>query len=225
MRRIEVVARPGAVAPVRIALLPGAYQEPEEFRQAGFATAVEQRGLAIDLEFLAPDVGHLLDRSVLEALHDAVVLPARAAGCRSVWLGGVSLGGFMALAYAAVRPGTLDGLCLFAPYLGNRRMTGEVSRAGGVRGWCPGVIAHDDEERRIWALIQGLHSQQLAVHLGIGRHDRFGHGHGLFADALPASAVDVVDGGHEWAVWRRLWDLFLDRFAESAARPHGAASA
>ena len=87
------------------------------------------------------------------------------------------------------------------------------------------MIADDDEERRIWALIQGQHARQLAVHIGIGRHDRFGHGHALFGDALPASAVDVVDGGHEWPAWRRLWDLFPDRFAASAARPLGAASA
>ena len=87
------------------------------------------------------------------------------------------------------------------------------------------MIADDDEERRIWTLIQGLHARRLAVHIGIGRYDRFGHGHALFADALPANAVDVVYGGHEWPAWRRLWGLFLDRFAVNAARPLGAASA
>ena len=84
MRRIVVAAKPGAVAPVRIALLSGAYQEPEDFRQAGFATAVKERGLVIDLEFIAPDLGHLLDRSVLESQHDTVLLPAAcAAGGRA----------------------------------------------------------------------------------------------------------------------------------------------
>lgn len=224
MRTIVVEAAPGIVAPVRVALLPGAYQEPDDFRREGFADAVRQRQLLIDLEFVAPDFAHLLDRRALDALHQDVVAPARAAGCTSVWLGGVSLGGFLALAYAERRPETLDGLCLLAPYLGNRMVTGEVARAGGVRMWRPGVLAPDDEERRIWALIQHLPEHRLTVHLGLGRQDRFGHGHALFADALPATAVDVVDGGHDWPTWRQLWDRFLDRLAPSLALRSGRAA-
>jgi len=33
----------------------------------------------------------------------------------------------------------------------------------------------------------------------------------LLADQLPPGSVDVIDGGHEWGVWRQLWDRFLDR--------------
>ena len=69
---------------MRIALLPGAYHEPEDFQREGFGDAVRARGLALDLEFVAPDLAHVLDRSVLEELHRDVVAPARAAGCRSV---------------------------------------------------------------------------------------------------------------------------------------------
>ena len=212
MRRIVVAARPGTVAPIRVALMPGAYQHPEDFERAGFATAVRARGLPIDLEFVAPDLTHVLDRSVLDALRRELIVPARQAGCREIWLGGTSLGGYIALAYAEQQRGDLDGLCLFAPYLGNRIVTGEVARAGGVRTWQPATIAQDDEERRIWAFIQQLPSARLRVHLGLGRQDRFGHGHRLFADALPADASDLVDGGHDWPTWRSLWELFLDRF-------------
>ncbi len=224
MRKIVIEAVPGIVAPMRIALLPGAYQEPEDFRREGFADAVRERGLSIDLEFVAPDLAHLLDRRVLDLLHQDVVAPARAAGCRSVWLGGVSLGGFIALAYAERRPEALDGLCLLAPYLGNRMVTGEVARAGGVRMWRPGAVAADEEERRVWALIQQLPEHRFAVHLGLGRQDRFGHGHALFAAALPTAAVDVVEGGHDWPTWRYLWDRFLDRLAASPRLRSGAAA-
>ena len=219
MRRIVIEAHPGSVAPMRIALLPGAYQEPEDFRREGFAAAVHARGLSIDLEFIAPDLVHLLDRSVLDALRREFVVPARQSGCREIWLGGTSLGAFIALAYAEQRPDDLDGLCLFAPYLGNRMVTGELARAGGVRAWLPATIASDDEERRIWALIQRLPSERFRVHLGLSRQDRFRHGHILLAKALPAGASDVVDGGHDWPTWRRLWDLFLDRFAGPLAGP------
>ena len=223
MRRLVVAATAGAVAPMRLGLLPGAYQQPEDFLREGFADAVRSRGLALDLEFVAPELAHVLDRRVLERLHREVVAPARVAGCRSVWLGGASLGAFIALAYAERHPDALDGLCLLAPYLGNRLVTAEVARAGGVRSWRPAALAADDEERRVWALIRRLPELPLAVHLGIGRQDRFGHGHALLAEALPAAAVDAVDGGHDWATWRSLWDRVLDRLAAAAASPAGAA--
>ncbi len=219
MRRIVCEACPGSAAPVRIALLPGAYQHPEDFRRAGFAAAVRVRDLAIDLEFIGVDMAHVLDRSGLDALRSEFVEPARQAGCRQVWLGGASLGAYLALAYVDKRPGDLDGLCLLAPYLGNRIVTGEIASAGGVRTWQPQAIAADDEERRIWALIRSLPSAGLRVHLGLSRSDRFGHGHRLLADALPEGASDIVDGGHDWSTWLSLWELFLDRFARTRAAP------
>ena len=219
MRRLVIKAHPGTPAPVRIALMPGAYQHPEEFEREGFAAAVQARGLSIDLEFIAIDLKHVLDRSVLDALRREVIAPARQAGCREIWLGGTSLGAYLALVYAEQWLEDLDGLCLFAPYLGNRAVTGEVAKAGGVRVWRPAAIEPDDEERRVWILIQRLSSVRLRVHLGLGRQDRFGHGHELLADALPADATDIVDGGHDWPTWRRLWGLFLDRFASSAGAP------
>ncbi len=210
MRKLIFEAHPGVAAPTRIVLLPGAYHEPEDFVREGFADAVRARAMAVDLEFVAPDLKHVLDRRVLESLQREVVAPARAAGCRFLWLGGVSLGGYIALAYAQRRPADLDGLCLLAPYLGNRMITGEIARAGGVRSWRPGTIGDADEERLIWSFIQGLPASGLTIGLGIGRRDRFWDGQGLLADVLPAGTVNIVEGGHEWPVWRRLWELFLD---------------
>jgi pimeloyl-ACP methyl ester carboxylesterase len=216
MRRVILPASPGKLAPRRVLLMPGAYQRPEDFITAGFATALQARGLDVDLEFIAPEFAHLLDRSVLDALHDEVILPVRADGCRELWLGGVSLGGFIALCYAERRLQGLDGLCLLAPYLGNRMVTGEVARAGGVQHWRPGPLAADDEERRVWSLIQRLHGGPLQLFVGLGRSDRFGHGHALLAGALPAAAVQFVEGGHDWPTWLRLWACFLDRLSGSA---------
>ncbi len=224
MRRVSFAARSGQVAARRVLLLPGAYQQPEDFVAAGFAAAVQARGLDIDLEFIAPELAHLLDRSVLGALHAEVIQPARAAGCRELWLGGASLGGFIALAYAEQRLPTIDGLCLLAPYLGNRIVTAEVAQAGGVRHWRPGPLPADDEERRVWALIQRLGRTPLQLFIGLGRSDRFGHGHSLLADALPPAAVEFADGGHDWPTWRTLWERFLDRqvVAAHAAPPDAA---
>lgn len=217
MRRVIVPANPGRVAPRRLVLLPGAYQQPEDFITAGFVTALQARALPIDLEFIAPEFAHVLDRSVLDALHTEVLAPARADGCCDLWLGGISLGGFMTLSYVEQRPHAVDGLCLLAPYLGNRQLTGEVARAGGVHRWQPGELAADDEARRVWSFIQRLGRSPLQLFIGLGRNDRFGHGHGLLADAVSPEAVRYEDGGHDWPTWLRLWEHFLDRLAADAS--------
>ena len=127
-------AREGSVAPTRVLLLPAAYTVLEDFQKEGFVKAVRDRGLELDLVLVELKLQHLTDRSILRRLRHEVVLPARASGC-TVWLGGISLGGFVALAYAERYPQEIDGLCALAPYLGNHIVTGEIQRANGVAGW------------------------------------------------------------------------------------------
>ena len=202
-------ARPGHNAPLRLVLLPPAYSSPEDFIAHGFASAVRERRLDVDLVFAGFELQHVSDRSVLAHVRQELVLPARSLGAR-VWLGGISLGGYLALCCAERHPRELAGLCLFAPYLGSHIVTGEIARARGVAGWSAGELADDDDERRVWRFIQSLDSSSLAVHLGLGREDRFGSRHRLMAAALSSGSVDVVPGGHDWPTWLRLWERFLD---------------
>jgi pimeloyl-ACP methyl ester carboxylesterase len=196
-----------------MAWLPGAYHTAQDFAAAGFAEAVRSRMAGLDLIFVDMELEHVRDRNVLGRLRSEIVLPARAAGV-SIWLGGISLGGLIALDYAASYPGELDGLCLLAPYLGNRILTTEIAKAPGLAAWRPGELAETDEERRIWRYIKNRRADSAALHLGYGRGDRFSAAHGLLAAALPADSVDVIDGGHDWPTWSRLWENFLDsRFA------------
>jgi hypothetical protein len=209
----------GAVAPTRVLLLPAAYTTPEDLVREGFAQAARERSLPLDLVFVELKLQQLTDRTILRRLRHEVVLPARALGCRSLWLGGISLGGFVALAYAERYPQEIDGLCLLAPYLGNHIVTGEIQRANGVAEWTPGELAEDDDERRIWRFIKERGAWPAPIHLGFGRDDRFAESHRLMAAALTPESVDTVPGGHEWPAWRHLWENFLDtRFAATGAR-------
>jgi alpha/beta hydrolase fold len=218
MRAILEPAETGAMAPTRVLLLPAAYTVPEDFLRAGFVKAARDRALPVDLVFVELKLPHLADRTILRRLRHEVVLPARALGYRSIWLGGTSLGGFVALAYAERYPQEIDGLCLFAPYLGNHIVTGEIERANGVHEWQPGELADDDDERRIWRFIKEHRVRSLPLHLGFGRDDRFADSHRMMASALAPESLDVVPGGHEWPVWLRLWENFLDaRFPAKAA--------
>lgn len=193
--------------------LPGAYNAAQDFLEAGFGAAVLRRGLALDLEFIDLELRYLGDDEALVQLRDEVVLPLREAGI-AVWLGGISLGGMLALHFAASHAAQLAGLCLLAPYPGNRMLLGEIAQARGLDHWQPGELVETDAERRIWRFIQDRHAAAAPLYLGFGRDDRFAPGLRLLADSLPPESVDVIEGGHDWPTWTALWEKFLDsRFA------------
>lgn len=226
MRTLIESAHPGSIASTRVLLLPAAYTGPGDFVKAGFVTAVRERDLELDLVFADVNLQHLSDRTILRRLRHELVLPARALGCGSIWMCGISLGGFISLAYAERYTAEIDGLCLLAPYLGNHIVTGEIQRADGVAGWQPGELAADDDERRVWRFIKSQQAQPVVVHLGFGREDRFADSHRMMAAALNPDNVRVVPGGHDWQVWRELWGDFLDRrFTHQDRDLHSSASA
>jgi pimeloyl-ACP methyl ester carboxylesterase len=189
--------------------LPGAYQSAAEFDGAGFARRVADRHLSVDLVFVDLELQHLGDRAAVERLRAEWILPALEAKT-PVWLCGISLGGLIALLYAEAHRDELTGLCLLAPYLGNRMLTGEIARAPSVAQWQPGALAESDDERRVWRYIQSCGQDAPPLYLGFGQDDRFAAAHRLMASALPAARVDIVAGGHDWATWSKLWELFLD---------------
>ena len=209
MRSITVPALATAAAPARMVWLPGAYHGAQDFLAAGFSDAVRKRRISLDLDFVDLELAHVGDRSALQRLRSDIVLPARAAGV-SIWMGGISLGGLLALNYAASFPDELDGLCLLAPYLGNRMLTAEIAAARGLAAWRPGELAETDEERRIWRYIKSRRADSRPLYLGFGDADRFAAAHAMLAATLPADSVDVIAGGHEWSTWVRLWENFLD---------------
>ena len=195
---------------MRMVWLPGAFDGARDFQQAGFGEAVTTRNLALDLAFVDLDLKHLGDRAPLEQIRLQQVLPALEQGL-SVWLGGISLGGLIALDYAATYPNECAGLCLLAPYLGNRMLTAEIAAAPGLAAWEPGELADLDEERRIWRFIK-MRAAAVPLYLGYGKDDRFVSAHALLASVLPAESVTVIAGGHDWRTWSALWEAFLDSY-------------
>jgi pimeloyl-ACP methyl ester carboxylesterase len=208
MRSIYCAASAGAAAPTQMIWLPGAYHAAQDFVNEGFARAVVLRQIPLDLRFVDLEMQHLDDRDAFQRLRSEIVLPARDSGA-AVWLAGISLGGLVALDYASAHVGELDGLCLLAPYLGNRMLISEISAASGLAGWQPGELADSATERRIWRYIK-TRVDSLPLFLGYGKSDRFYAAHDMLAAALPADWVEVLAGGHEWSTWLKLWEKFLD---------------
>jgi pimeloyl-ACP methyl ester carboxylesterase len=203
-----------------IVLLPAARQRLEDFIDAGFDRALHARVAGFELVLVDPEPAHLNDRSWMGRLRDEIVLPAHAAG-RPLWLGGISLGAFMALRFAAAMPQPVGGLCLIAPYLGSRIVAADIARHADLQSWTPGELSEEDDERIVWRYVRGLHTPPPQVFLGLGRQDRFSDTQQLLARSLPPECRLTLDGGHEWPVWRRLWDNFLERHLMRGAQSTG----
>ena len=200
---------PGTAPAKHMIWLPGAFQKAADFVSAGFQRAVAHRHLPIDLTFVDLEMSHLQDRAPLLALHSDIILPLRQRGA-DVWLGGISLGALFVLDYADRHSGLLAGMCLLAPYLGNRTLIAEIVSAPGVAAWQPGELAEHDEERRIWRYLKGRGAGSPPLYVGLARGDRFATSQRLLAQTLPPDAIMETDGDHDWRSYSALWEIFLD---------------
>ncbi|MBI1906926.1 MAG: hypothetical protein HYS20_11955 [Rhodocyclales bacterium] len=198
--------RAGRQAPTLLILLPGAYDRPQDFITHDFPAIAHAQGAAVDFRLVESDLTSVADGTLAHRLHRQVVLPARAEGYRRIVLGGISIGGLTALVHADHYPGSVDGLMLLAPYPGNRGITQEIARGGGLAHWQAGELAASDDEKRGWRALQRLAQQSPArVWLGYGEDDRFAPGLAMMADVLPPPRACTVPGGHDWPTWSALW--------------------
>ena len=198
--------------------LPGAFLNPDEFEREGFVNAVRERDLAADVLLVHADVSYYYDQTFIERLDSDVLRPQRARGYRSIWLVGISIGGFGALIHELARPGFVDGIVALAPYLGRRPLGAEIHKAGGLRAWkAPdGPLPDQEMDRKLWPWLQQYADSRKAqkhlppLYLGFGLADRFASNHKLLAEALPSDHVFTTEGGHDWPQWSRLWKKMLD---------------
>ena len=189
-------------------LLPGAYMTPQHFVEAGFLAAMDARHAPFDLAIPALDLENITDGSALPMIREELLAAARQR-YRRVWLGGISLGGFLSLLHAARHGNEIDGLCLFAPYPGSRITTKAITAAGGLAAWQATTEQLADPEFELWDWLRRAPAN-LPIHIDYGLEDRFASGMAQLAAALPQAATRTQPGGHDWLVWQQAWEHFLD---------------
>ncbi|MBS1161453.1 MAG: hypothetical protein H6R15_3872 [Proteobacteria bacterium] len=197
-------------APNLLLLLPGAYMKPEDFVAAGFFSAAAETRPELDLIAVDLDLQAISGGRALPALQAEILEPARRQGYKKIWLGGISLGGLLALCHTADTPGGVDGLCLLAPYPGSRQTTNAIDAAGGLADWQATAAQLGDPEFRMWRWLQHP-PPAFPVFVGYGSEDRFASGMQRIADCFPPADRYIIPGGHEWPVWRLLWKHFLEQ--------------
>lgn len=189
-----------------VIMLPGRGDRADTFISQGF----QEQGSRLGFDTVAVDAhfGYYMKRSLLPRLHEDIVLPAKAAGYKNIWLLGISMGGFGSLLYAAEHPDEIDGVILLAPYLGDRKLAEEIDAAGGLAAWSGQGSDFEDYEIDVWTWLQRATNgqQPTPVILGYGKSDGSAKTHAVLGDALEPSRVYTLDGGHKWTTWRPLWD-------------------
>lgn len=197
---------PAGGGKVLVVVLPGRGDDLDGLRDSGIAAAIQSAWPEADVELAAVTLPYYVDGRMAARLHEEVIAPARARGVETVWLAGASMGGMGALLYDRAHPGAVDGLVLFAPYLADREVLGEIA-ASGLAGWAPGPVPatldRDNYMREIWRHVQGWldSDRDRRVWLAYGRDDRLAPMMPPLASALPPEQVLARDGGHAWAVW------------------------
>lgn len=211
LRTIEVKPASGGSRAL-VVLLPGRRDIPEDFVRAGFGELAEKAGAKARIVAVDAHLGYYVRRTILERLREDVIGPARAQGVETIWLAGVSLGGTGSILYSIEHPEEVSGMVILAPFLGDKAMEQEISKAG-IRGWTPPEpLGADDFQRRMWSWLKRYEKGsegQIPIYLGWGKRDRFAAIDSRLAEILPAERVFTTDGGHDWQAWRRLWEQFL----------------
>jgi pimeloyl-ACP methyl ester carboxylesterase len=211
-----------------LVLLPGAYSTPQEFIDNRIPEALASTGKQADLLIADAHLGYMGNGSLVARLQQDVLAPARARGYEQIWIVGISLGGWAALACAArasVGQGPrVNGVFAVAPYLGRRTLLRDLAAAGGPLPWAAAPEASadaQDMDAQIWRWLARPAEGSAPVWLGWGTEDRFADTNGLAATLLPAERVSTVPGGHDWPPWRAL----IERWFERAPWPSGCAGA
>jgi pimeloyl-ACP methyl ester carboxylesterase len=199
-----------------LVILPGRGMTLRELEKEGFVSAIRRLHLAVDVLRVDAHLGYYRNRSILERLRNDVIAPAQAQGYRSIWLAGISIGGFGALRYAEVHPADVQGILVLAPYLGEPEASQAILQAGGLLRWKapPDPLPDDELAPRAWRSVQSLLLREEVIrrpplYLGYGLSDSLAPSHEVLAQALPSGRVFTAPGGHDWDPWRGLWQRML----------------
>lgn len=201
-------------------MLPGLGDRPPDFVTRGMFDAVRQHLPTMDIVRADAHFGYYSERSILERLREDIVQPARDAGYREIWMLGVSMGGLGSTIYASTFQGEIDGIVMFAPFLGEGVVAESVRDAPSLAAWDPREVSIENDfdllQAQLWGWLQEQVGPEGTCELFLAYGDKDGPGteDERLAEALPADRFVVHPGGHHWNVWMSLAHELLPRVAQ-----------
>ncbi|MCB9593835.1 MAG: alpha/beta fold hydrolase [Sandaracinaceae bacterium] len=199
-----------------LVLMPGMLNLPDDFFEHGFVEDAIASSRRCDI--VAPDAhfGYYTDGSLRRQIAADILTVADERGYEDIWLVGVSMGGMGALLVAQDQPELVDGVVLFAPFLGDDALIRSIDAAGGLAEWDAPEDANpndaDEYDDALWVWLQGYatHADRMPpLYIGVGRDDSLRPGIDLLAAHLPESHHGQAEGGHKWDTWRVMWRRLL----------------
>ncbi len=183
------------------------------FEAEGMVEEVRKRSIPFDMVAPNAHFGYYSQRTLVQRLEADVMRPARQKGYKNIWLVGISMGGLGSMLFIREKPEYVQGAFLISPFLGYDDMVKEIENQKGVHSWEPGEFnPNDDWERMLWHWIKTkvAGSVELPVFLGFGRSDRYRRGQKLLSTVLADDRFQIIEGGHDYATFKKLWVDFLD---------------
>ena len=201
-----------------IVFLPGSQEVPQDVVNEGFVAQVRAKHIDADVMVIDSHLGYFRNRTFDVRIHDDIIEPARKKGYASIWLAGISLGGFGSLMYAFTYPNEIDGIIALAPFVASDKVLDEVVDAGGLARWTPTEpLGADDYERALLKWLKGYSGPQNAaekrpkLYIGYGVDDRMARFQPIIGTILPAEQMLAAPGGHDWPPWKQIWEDALGR--------------
>jgi pimeloyl-ACP methyl ester carboxylesterase len=191
-----------------IVVLPGFGADAQDMKAHGVQNTIQDVWPEADVVLTSATIAYYRGSLLVDRLNDEIVVPAKRAGYRHVWLVAASMGAMGAILYDYKYPGTVSGVVLFAPWLGDKSLLEEIRNAGGPQAWNPGPVApeitSDTYQRLMWKTVKEWSARpELArrVWLATGDVDRLMPASRLLAEALPRDHFFELKGGHQWDTW------------------------
>ena len=209
-----------------IVFLPGSQEVPQDVVNEGFVAQVRAKNIDADVMVIDSHIGYFRQRTFDLRIHDDIIEPARKKGYQSIWLAGISLGGFGSLMYAFTYPNEIDGIIALAPFIASDKVLDEVVNAGGLARWTPTEpLGADDYERALLKWLKGYGDPPNAtekrpkLYIGYGSADRLARFQEIIAPMMRPEHMLAAPGGHDWPPWKRMWADALDRAPLPKAKP------
>ena len=209
-----------------IVFLPGSQEVPQDVVNEGFVAQVRAKGIDADVLVIDSHLGYFRNRTFDVRIHDDIIEPARKKGYESIWLAGISLGGFGSLMYAFTYPNEIDGIIALAPFVASDEVLDEVVNAGGLARWTPTEpLGADDYQRALLKWLKGYGGPQSATQnlpklfIGFGSDDGLARFQQIIASILPPEQMLSAPGGHDWPPWKQMWSDALARAPLPKVKP------
>jgi len=207
--------------PEAVIVLPGFGDSASRMQDRGFAEAVQRAWPQVDVVLTNTTFAYYNRGVLVPRLEQDVMAPALKR-YKKLWLAGASMGGSGTLLYEHEHEGQMQGLLLFAPFLGDKDLLEEVRAAGGVTKWDPGprpdALSADNWQRELWRVLKARAGNPVLAKrtwLICGKEDKLLAASRLASEALPASQYFEVEGGHKWEAWSKAAEATLPRIRAS----------